>query len=93
VTEEQAAGIVDYNSDVGYYESYGAKPVHHKNGIYSQHAGFLDAFESLESAILAEGHYLDKNPVPPFNERLNDWIEAQSRVLSRDRCLLLRRVE
>jgi len=106
VTEEQAAGIVDYNSDVGYYESYGAKTVHHKNGIYSQHAGFLDALESLESAILAEGYGFHSEPEPSYSDceqyenpmrtyegRLREWNSKQSRVLSRERCLLLMKVD
>ena len=62
---------------------------------------FGTALESLESAILAEGYYLDENPiaVPEFsggNIRFSETVEyakAQSRVLCRERCLLLRRVD
>lgn len=54
--------------------------------------------ESLESAILAEGYYLDENPIPepdisryPNDDWIADYNNAQSRVLDRSRCLLLGR--
>lgn len=61
------------------------------------------ALESLESAIKAEGYYLDENPYGEEPIRLpeghnshgtyesmwNQYSEAQTRVLSSGRCLLL----
>lgn len=111
VTEEQAAGIVDYNEDIRYYRAYGVHPVESGDGKRSRLVGYLDAIKSLESAIHAEGYYLDENP-----KRIKDHdffydgdgglkdeelyiieceseAEAQSRVLCRERCLILRRVD
>lgn len=52
----------------------------------------------LESAILAEGYYLDENPVKVHtwaSENADDyrkqWEEGKKRVLCRERCLLLGR--
>jgi len=49
---------------------------------------------------LAEGYYLDENPIPepdisryPNDDWIADYNNAQSRVLSRERCLILRRVD
>ena len=50
--------------------------------------------ESLESAILAEGYFLDKNPIQTVDDNyaaIGDYYHNQSRVLDRSRCLLLGR--
>lgn len=62
---------------------------------------FGTAIESLESAILAEGYLLESPPTPkcgcfgPAEEgacpACDEWVESQSRVLDRERCLLLGR--
>lgn len=56
--------------------------------------------EALESAIVAGGWYLDDNPIKVHtwaSENADDYKkqfdEAQSRVLSRERTLILRRVD
>lgn len=58
------------------------------------------ALQSLESAIVAEGWYLDDNPIKVHtwaSENADDYKKqydaAQSRVLCRERCLLLRRMD
>ena len=98
VTEEQAGSMVQHKvwgQERGLYRNY----LYHE--IQARHIMKETALESLESAILAEGYYLDVNPipVPDYSEghvRFDETVEhakAQSRVLSRERCLLLRRVE
>lgn len=59
----------------------------------------VNRIESLDSAILAENWYFE-NPVKIHtwvSENADDyrkqWEEGKKRVLSRERCLLLRRVE
>lgn len=48
--------------------------------------------ESLNSAILAEGYYLDESPIKRTQFTNPDiWDSIQSRVLDRSRCLLLGR--
>lgn len=84
-------GYRDYTKDPDSYSVREANP-------------FKTAIESLESAILADGYHLDLNPMGSFDEfdmlvfnhskeRLNEWKEVQSRVLSRERTLILRRVD
>lgn len=98
VSESEAAGMVEHKirgQERGLYRNY----LYHD--IQARHIMKETALESLESAILAEGYYLDVNPipVPDYSEghvRFDETVEhakAQSRVLSRERCLLLRRVE
>ena len=60
--------------------------------------------ESLESAILAEGYGFHSEPEPSYSDceqyenpmrtyegRLREWNSKQSRVLCRERCLILKR--
>lgn len=111
LTDEQAAGLV------GSEETQGAWPYadvflkNYQSGSFDLNS----SLESIKSAILAEGYFLDE---PPFkqgkypissesfvkagfgendlvDQRYDDHIhnQAQSRVLSRKHCLILRRME
>lgn len=91
VTEVEAAKFVEYTG-------WGGGPDYWQD--YTNPKGDVGtAVESLESAILAEGYYLDVNPipVPDYSEghvRFDETVEhakAQSRVLCRERTLILRR--
>lgn len=110
LTEEQAQPLV-FKAVTGRYRNYAHKDFKGKDiGIGILNALALNnkytAIESLESAILADGYYLDENPfgkapgcgcTGPSDkgacDGCDDWMEADSRVLSRERCLLLRRME
>lgn len=97
VRESEASKLVKYTGLGGYVDSY-------EN---YQNRGYLflpTAIKSLESSILAEGYYLDKNPNGEKRPSINDYSslvqyqgdaadfdKAQSRVLDRNRCLLLGR--
>src|SRR5690606_32515814 len=80
-------GYRDYTKDTDSYSARQANP-------------FRTALESLESAILAEGYYLDVNPipVPDYSEghvRFDETVEhakAQQRVLCRESTLILRKI-
>jgi len=109
VTEEQIIPLVEresepvycyeqeypeYVGDEWWYRDYQAQD--DSDYKYSHYT----ALESLESAIKAEGYYLDENPIPepdisryPNDDWVADYNNAQSRVLSRERCLLLMRVD
>lgn len=88
LTEEKAAGLVEL-PQYGHYFNYAYENPAHK--------WLRTARESLESAIRSQGYYLDVNPhrdpglIP--SAELQAYREAQSRVLSRKRCLILRRME
>lgn len=104
VTEEQIILFVDWESnpeDIGdewRYRDYQSQD----DGDYRY--SHYTALESLESAILAEGYHLDKNPLGSVPEcgctgpsdkgacdGCDEFIEMRERVLSRERCLLLGR--
>lgn len=103
VTEEQIIPLVDWESnpeDIGDEWRYRDYQVQDEDYKYSHHT----ALESLESAIIAEGYYLDVNPLGsapkcgctgPSDkgscDGCDEFIEMQSRVLCRSRCLLLGR--
>lgn len=99
VTEEQAFNIV---------QSFKFKGGYLYNNYITGNRDTTDtALESLESAILVEGYYLDKNPyadnlrdavdkTPSRDyasklEEANIFRQAQTHVLDRSRCLLLGR--
>lgn len=98
VTENQAKELVDKTDTHPKYWNYNL----------NYHREFY-ALESLESAIRAEGYYLDENPLPDPESTMmqgdgyvyygaddkdfEEYEKAQSRVLDRARCLLLRRVD
>lgn len=97
LTEEKAAGLVEL-PQYGHYFNYAYENPAHK--------WLRTARESLESAIRSQGYYLDENPIPhpddiSIQPASMNWYfeqevkhkEAQSRLLSRDRLLVLRRVE
>jgi len=95
LTEEQADGLVEWHEVLQYYPDY---------SMYGLWNGDITALESFHSAIRADGWYIGTNPLGTFEdfdkqvfnhskERLHEWSAAQSRVLCRERCLLLRRVE
>jgi len=104
ITEEQAAEIVDKERfivdgpDLGF-----------RNYIGNKYDWFGTALESLHSAIKADGWYIGENPYAKslkdaveksprddYKTKLSEaniFREAQSRVLCRERCLVLRRVD
>lgn len=96
ITEEQAEQLVEPNGN-GDYRNY--------EGAWG---GFATAIQSLESAIRAEGWmfenpYGETEPAPLLIDSEEEhrkfildklrWMAAQSRVLDKSRCLLLRRVD
>lgn len=99
VTEEQAGMLVEKVMNGQHHQNYNYKSVIER--------WVKTALESLESAILVEGYYLDKNPyadnlrdavdkAPSRDyasklEEVNIFRQAQTRVLDRSRCLLLGR--
>lgn len=91
VTEDQAAEIVD-GDRIPFDETQGA----YRDYTYKSNWGaawLSSALESLESSILAEGWYFD-NPIQTVDDNyaaIGDYYGNESRVLSRDRCLLLGR--
>lgn len=98
VTEEDLSEIVSFiqiDKRVGWYDYNSPNP------LTFPHA---TALESLESAIVASGYYLYENTfgkVPGCGctgpsdkgacDGCDDWMDTQSRVLCRERCLILRR--
>ena len=81
VTEEEAAGLVTWDGPYNFFT-------------------VPTMVESLESAILAEGYAFQSTPKPEnkdfywgYLDDLAKWEADQQRVLSRERWLLLRRVD
>lgn len=75
-----------------------------RNYTGNKHDWFGTALESLESAILTEGYGFHSEPEPSYSDceqyenpmrtyegRLREWNSKQSRVLCRERCLILKR--
>lgn len=97
VTDEQAATFVKLHATIKKYKDYLTSKEHPTN-VFTK-----TALESLESAILAEGwkfhnpykkpDYIPKTMTAEFayREEMDDWEKAESRVLCRERCLLLGR--
>ena len=97
ITESEADELVEWVETGQYYVDYRV------DGWWN---GDITALESLESSILAEGYsftnplgnekeYKKKYKGHPmvFANHMAKWFEAQSRVLDRSRCLLLRRMD
>lgn len=94
VTEREAAQIVKLHATIKKYRDYlidNDRPT----DMFTK-----TAIESLESAIVSEGYTFRSTPKPEnkdfywgYLDDLAKWEAAQSRVLSRERCLLLRRVD
>lgn len=92
VTESEVAQIVKLHATIKKYRDYlidNDRPT----DMFTKTAP-----ESLESAIVAEGYTFQSTPKPEnkdfywgYLDDLAKWEAAQSRVLSRERCLLLRR--
>ena len=91
VTEADAQELVDKVMGDQHFQNYSYKSVAER--------WVKTAIESLESAILAENYYLDSNPYQILKTMNGEGItesgqvayeEAQSRVLSRERTLILR---
>lgn len=95
VTEEQAATFVKLHATIKKYKDYLTSKEHPTN-VFTK-----TALESLESAILAEGFTFQNNLRNPDDvcyfsrDRMiadvREYHEVQSRVLCRERCLLLGR--
>lgn len=100
VTEEQAARMVD-DATFKYPYIFKRKFEDYSSESENDHD---TAIESLESAILAEGYGFHSEPEPSYSDceqyenpmrtyegRLREWNSKQSRVLCRERTLILKR--
>ncbi|WP_257657692.1 hypothetical protein [Parapedobacter lycopersici] len=94
VAEEQAAGLVDSKETEGAWPFADVFTMDYISGSYT----LSTALESLESAIQVAGWYFE-NPVKIHtwaSENADDyrkqWEEGKKRVLSRERCVILQKV-
>jgi len=94
VTESEAAGMVDSDDQYGVtmYRNY-------KTTGMPYFDEQITAIEALESAIVAEGYAFQSAPKPEnkdfywgYLKDLAKWEAAQSRVLCRERCLILKKI-
>jgi hypothetical protein len=94
VTESEAAGMVDSDDQYGVtmYRNY-------KTTGMPYFDEQITAIQSLESAIVAGGYAFQSAPKPEnkdfywgYLKDLAKWEAAQSRVLCRERCLILKKI-
>jgi hypothetical protein len=94
VTESEAAGMVDSDDQYGVtmYRNY-------KTTGMPYFDEQITAIQSLESAIVAGGYAFQSAPKPEnkdfywgYLKDLAKWEAAQSRLLCRERCLILKKI-